>query len=166
MESEVPSRKPGILPGIRHGDDMVRLEVAPVVVASMPPRTGGCCLVAFQPVGNIIVKELLVPYHACQCLAQDTFILNGGFGEQGREKSISFCPTLSKNLILTGKWLRQGCGRQHQINRSGLAWLNSEFVNRSEFGSLLRRIYCRMFTVHQVAMKCIFDIRPGIGRAP
>ena len=43
---------------------------------------------------------------------------------------------------------------------------NREFVNRTEFGSLLGRIHCRQLTIHQVAMKCVFNIRPGVGRAP
>ena len=51
------------------------------------------------------MKKLLIPYHARQCLAQDTVILDASLGQQSFEKSIRFRAAQGKNLIMMDEWL-------------------------------------------------------------
>ena len=65
MEGQVPGGEPGILPLIRHRDDVEPVEVAP---PGVPPglahgRRFGLGRVAVQPPGDIVVEQLLAPQH-------------------------------------------------------------------------------------------------------
>src|SRR5215469_7298099 len=63
MEREVPGGVPGVLPLVRHGDDVLVVEVHPVFVAAAPALDGGLGpgRIAFKPVTNIVVIKLLGP---------------------------------------------------------------------------------------------------------
>jgi hypothetical protein len=73
VEGEVPGRVPGVLPLVRHGDDVGVVHVVPVVVARpglarLLERVGAALL---QPLVDVVVVELLAPQHAGQGLAHD-----------------------------------------------------------------------------------------------
>ena len=66
VEGQIPGRVPGVLPGVRHGDDVTVAQVAPVGVAAHPAslRRRGLGRVAVEPSAHIQVVELLRPQHA------------------------------------------------------------------------------------------------------
>ena len=72
VEGQVPRGVPGILPLVRHGDDVGVVEVLPVAVAAVTvaapaaARLGG---VALEPLRHVVVVELLAPDHAGERLA-------------------------------------------------------------------------------------------------
>ena len=63
MESEIPGGVPGILPFVRHGDDVRVVKRAPVVISAIAARRVGRRLrgIAGEPALHIIVIALLAP---------------------------------------------------------------------------------------------------------
>src|SRR5580700_5836298 len=90
VKAQVPGRIPGILPFVRHGDDVVVIEVGPLLVAAFQAirrrrRTGG---IAFEPGTNVIVIKLLGPQQAAESLAHDVFRVARGF--RGDARGVEF----------------------------------------------------------------------------
>ncbi|MEZ4313309.1 MAG: hypothetical protein R3F14_35255 [Polyangiaceae bacterium] len=71
VEGEVPGGEPGILPLVRHGDDVGDGEVAPLAVSAAAAGVGGRDGVAVEPGGDIVVVELEAPEEAGGGLAVD-----------------------------------------------------------------------------------------------
>src|SRR5215210_508269 len=73
MKRQIPGCKPGILPGVGHGDDVGRIEMRPLAVAAMlaPGWRWRLGWVAGQPFADIVAVELLRPKHTGECLALD-----------------------------------------------------------------------------------------------
>jgi hypothetical protein len=71
MEGQVPGGVPGVLPLVRHGEDVFVVQVFPVAVAAAAPLRRGRRLtgVAPEPFRHVVAVELLVPDHAGQGLA-------------------------------------------------------------------------------------------------
>ena len=65
MKGQVPGRVPRIFPLVGHGNDVFVVEMDPVVIPPGPAfrRRWGECRIAFQPVGDDEVVELLGPEH-------------------------------------------------------------------------------------------------------
>src|SRR6516165_1927087 len=83
MKSKIPGRVPGILPLVRHGDDIGIVEVWPVVVADALMALGRRRLgrITFEPSAEIVVVELLGPQHTRKSLALHIpCIASGGRG--------------------------------------------------------------------------------------
>src|SRR5690242_8098051 len=73
MKSQIPGRKPGVFPLVRHRDHVIADQMEPFAVTDAlarigPERVGS---VFFEPL--IVVEEevLLAPQHAGQCLPHD-----------------------------------------------------------------------------------------------
>ena len=77
MEGEVPRGEPRVLPLVRHGDDVVGVDVAPFRVA--PGQAGGGRLrlsrIAVEPAREAEVIELLAPDYAGEGLPHDRSFL-------------------------------------------------------------------------------------------
>ena len=71
VECEIPGGKPGILPFIRHGDDVAGVDVRPLVVAAFEPfaRRRRRKRIAVEPVADDERIVLFTPQHAGKCLA-------------------------------------------------------------------------------------------------
>src|SRR5437667_7523678 len=63
MESEIPGGVPRVLPFVRHGDDVIVIEMHPASVAPAPALRGGAWKgwIASQPLLDHIVIKLLGP---------------------------------------------------------------------------------------------------------
>ena len=72
VEGEIPRGEPRVLPLVRHGHDVERVERPPVRVAPAEPRRGRRRLrrVAVEPARDVVVVELLAPQHPGEGLAQ------------------------------------------------------------------------------------------------
>ncbi len=84
VERQIPRRVPGILPLVRHRDDVGVHHVRPVgvaVAAAIRPP-GRRATVRRQPGVDVVVVELLAPEHARQGLANDRATIGG---ERGRD---------------------------------------------------------------------------------
>jgi hypothetical protein len=73
LESEVPRREPGVLPGVRHEEDFVVVDVAPGAVAdgATARRWRRARRVAVDPALHVVVVELLAPQQSRHRLADD-----------------------------------------------------------------------------------------------
>ncbi len=73
VKRQIPGRIPGILPLVRHGDDVSVVEMRPIRVASMEPFSGrfGPSRVALQPSIDVVMIELLAPEEAGKRLPLD-----------------------------------------------------------------------------------------------
>ena len=60
MESEIPRGIPGIFPFVRHGDDVIVVEMRPILVAAFFAlgRRRGTSRVSFQPGLDVVVLKL------------------------------------------------------------------------------------------------------------
>ncbi len=75
VEGEIPGGIPGILPFVGHGNDVVVVEMGPILVAAFPTFRGrlGPSGIALEPVMNVVMIELLGPEHPGKGLAHDGF---------------------------------------------------------------------------------------------
>ena len=84
MKREIPGRIPRIFPFVGHGDNVSVIQVGPRVVAALGAflRWGRIAWVAFQPVFDDVVIELLGPQHSGKALTHDILrIRQTGLGE-------------------------------------------------------------------------------------
>src|SRR5438105_14371365 len=74
MEGEIPSRKPGVLPFVRHGEYLIRIEMLPIMVATVLAllRRRRLRRITLEPAPDVIAVELLGPDHSSACLALDS----------------------------------------------------------------------------------------------
>ena len=73
MEGEIPRGVPGILPFVRHGDDVGVVHVVPLRIARrlLGRRQVGIAAPLFEPAVHVVIEELLGPQHPGQGLAHD-----------------------------------------------------------------------------------------------
>ena len=71
VEGEIPSGVPGILPLVRHGNDVGVVQVRPLAVAAALAfrRRWNLPRIAVDPLRNVEIEELLAPDHAGKGLA-------------------------------------------------------------------------------------------------
>ena len=100
MKSQVPTRIPGIFPGIGHQDHVIVAQMLPGVIASMPAffgrrRFGG---IAGEPAKNVVVKELLGPQQTGKGLPlHEPFVSGELGGMHGIIKFIRFRDALGES---------------------------------------------------------------------
>ncbi len=79
VEGQIPGSVPGVFPFVGHGNDVVVVEVRPILIAAFPAvvrrlRPGG---IAFEPGVHVIMVKLLGPKHAGERLAHNGFGVGG-----------------------------------------------------------------------------------------
>ena len=82
VEGQVPGGEPGVLPLVRHGDDVEPVEVTPPGVPPALARLRRFRLgrVAVQPAGDVVVEQLLAPQHPGARLPQHQRLVRAGAG--------------------------------------------------------------------------------------
>ncbi len=133
VESRIPNSKPWIFPFIRHGNDIPAFHVRPAGIA---------CIVSgvlVQPAFHIELVILFGPYHAGQCLPQNTllFLVQSAAG-QGGVKIICFLFSLIDKRIEAGKnFVCSGSG--------GFSAAQAQSEHASFSGRNIQGIVCRRF---------------------
>ena len=105
VKGQVPRRVPGVLPLVRHRDDVGVVEVRPVGVAPSPSpcRRGRLGRVAVEPVLHDVVVELLRPEHAGEGLTHDPALLRGACGRDERVvELVGFSSPRPEDLLEVG----------------------------------------------------------------
>ena len=105
---------PGVLPFVGHGDDIEIVKVLPLMV--VPARSGRGDLrlfrVAPQSLLHIVVKKLLGPDHARQCLTLNLPLIEADIGAlDGRIKGLGLGHTLINKSFKVVKGSSQGSCR-------------------------------------------------------
>ena len=79
VEGQVPGRVPGVLPFVRHRDDVAAVVVAPLAVAPVFAAIGRrrTRRIAVEPLRDIEVEILLAPDQTGQRLALDERLVLG-----------------------------------------------------------------------------------------
>ena len=99
MKSEVPRRIPGVLPFVRHSDDVVIVGMAPSRIAPGFPSFRRRHLVALEPLGDVILIELKASDHSREGLPHyHRLFVARSFGAQCRIIFIGFALSISVRL--------------------------------------------------------------------
>ncbi len=82
MECQIPGRVPGVLPFVRHRDDVAAVVVPPLAIAPMLASLGRrrTRRIAVEPLRDIEVENLLGPDQTSQRLSLDTRLVLGQAG--------------------------------------------------------------------------------------
>ena len=102
MKGEIPDRVPGILPLVRHGDDVAVVHVVPLVVArgGLAVRLERVGAALFEPLVHVVVVELLAPQHSRQGLAHDIGPVGlERRGNDGRIEVVGFLAARLQHLV-------------------------------------------------------------------
>ena len=112
VKRQIPRREPRILPCIAHRDNVRGVEVAPLVVATVPAlrRRPRLARIAAQPLLDVVVEELFGPQHAGEGLALHTSLVDIKRGRLQRcVELVGLIDTSSNQYIeLIGRKLRRG----------------------------------------------------------
>ena len=147
VEGQVPGGEPGILPLVRHRDDVEPVEVAPLGVPPVLAHLGRFRLgrVPVQPAGDVVVEQLLAPQHARGRLPQHQRLIRARAGRrQLRIELVGLGPALRHHLVevladrgrrLGRRAATPGCGRpQPEPQLGGLPGRHGDLVPERAFG--------------------------------
>ncbi len=102
VKGKVPGGEPGILPLVRHREDVARVEVLPIAVSSERPARwrGRLGRVALDPVLHHVIEELLAPEEARVSLPEHTLRLDRKLLlHHARVELIGFADALGENAL-------------------------------------------------------------------
>jgi hypothetical protein len=111
MEGPIPGGEPGELPFVRHRHDVDHVGVRPVAVAPGEAALGRWCLprIPLQPLGDVVVEELLGPQDAGEGLALDAAqVLIPHLALQPGIEPVRLRLALAEDLIEVGEGRRLG----------------------------------------------------------
>ncbi len=163
VKCQVPRGVPGILPLVRHGDDVRVVQMSPLVVATLPALWGWrrIAKIALQPILNYVVIELLGPQHTGEALTHDVLRVRGKVLRYHRcVELVGFAPAESKRLIEAGKGvLAFEIGvSQAQADHDRLARTNREVVVRRCFRAGVFGIHRFFGPMHDVVVNAVFYV--------
>jgi hypothetical protein len=101
VEGQIPGSEPGILPLVRHRDDVVVVHVGPLGIAhpaALRDRHRRSGAVFLQPCVQVIVKVLLGPQHAGESLAHHPGPVLVRFHGGGHDRGIELVGLLTPRL--------------------------------------------------------------------
>src|ERR1700758_4192940 len=140
MKRQVPGRIPGVLPLVRHGQDIRVVEMRPLAVAAMTTAGGWwrLCRISIQPLRNVEVEKLFAPdhsgegltLHAARVRAFDAFL-------QVCVEFVRLADPACEYLREVTKWVRRGCPRQTQAELDAATDRNSCSVPHGRLGARL-----------------------------
>ncbi len=166
MEGEIPGGVPGILPAVRHRDDISIVQVLPLRVASAPParRRRRLPRVAGEPLRDVVIEELLAPYHPREGLP----LHHPRVGVrklllQLAVELVRFAgPELQQPVEVGEQRAGMTRGESHP-DRAGAARGDHDLVPRPRLGSLLRRIHRLGATAHDPLVESILGVHRPAG---
>ena len=164
VERQVPSCEPGILPGVRHGDDIRGVEVPPVPVAPglALRRRGRRGRIAVQPERHVEVVELLGPQQSGNGLAMHPARVRiGDPGGQGGVILVRLVPPLLQDGIEAAGRVRLLIGPQPDTELHGLAGGDGEDGMGGGLGALAVGRHDAGKAVHHEVPDPVLE-RPGI----
>src|SRR6185295_14395416 len=160
---KVPRCIPGILPFVRHGDDIGVVEVRPVGITALEAfmrrfrHTG----IAFEPSIDLVMVELFIPKQAGERLALDParILRESGRREPGI-KLICLLEARSKDCIhvLLGEFWNLLLIGKAQADRLGLSRREREHVLGCGFAAQVIWIDRFLLALHDIVVKTIFHI--------
>ncbi len=170
VEGEVPRGEPRVLPGVRHEDDIVGVEVPPLPVAHAPAARRGRRSrgISVEPFVHVEVEVLLGPEQAGERLAQDACLVRvGGRVPERRVEGIGLALAHSADTVEAGgDILRDGRGLsgrrirvcQPDADDAALARPDHDLVMQGGFRADLRRVD-RRIAVDDVVVDPILGVR-------
>ena len=173
VEGQIPGGEPGILPLVRHRDDVVVEHVGPLGIAHPAPlldrhRRPGA--VFGQPCVQVIVKVLLGPQHAGERLAHHPgavlIRLHGGGHDRGIELVGLLAPRLEDRIEVAERLGRRLRRRAHQAQADDVrcAGPDADLVVSRRLRSFLRRVHRRRITVNNEIIDAVLHVGRGVRR--
>ena len=167
VERQVPCRIPRILPLVGHGNHVGVVQVRPLMVAALATLRGRgrIARIAFEPIFDDVVIELLGPQHAGKTLSHDVLciwreVLRNHCGVE----LVSFVLAEREGFVEAGKGvfaLEIRIGKA-EADDGGLAGADRELVVSGGLGAGVFGIYRILGAVHDVIVDAILDIRSAV----
>ena len=167
MKSQVPVGVPGILPLVRHRDNLVIEHMSPVSVADRDVAFGYWKGMVFrQPARDIEMIVLLAPQHASECLAEDALpvLIELGWRDRAVE-CVSLHPALGEDLVEGSVKSRiiQAAPLQPQSHSCRASGRDIEQVVCGSLGTGLRRVDRGSTAVQQEVVDAVLDKGGSVG---
>ena len=167
VEGEVPRRVPGVLPLVRHRDDVGVVHVMPVLVArgGAPVGLEGGGAALLEPAVDVVVVELLGPEHAGEGLPHHV----GGVGvhglrDDGGVELVGLPPACLHDRVERAAEGRGGRGVvKPQPERLRLAGLDGEGIVRGGLRALLLGIHRVRAAMDDAAVDPVLDEGRPVG---
>ncbi len=175
MEGEVPGRVPGVLPLVRHGDDVVVDHVEPLGVPHALPEQGRSPRphpVLLEPGGHVVVEVLLAPEHAGERLPHHPCPVRIGPHRRRRDapvEDVRLLPPLLQHPVVVpegGRHLRRRRTSEPQPDGAGLAGPDGERDVRRHLGPAPGRVHRGHPAVHHGLVDSVLHVGRGIGLSP
>src|SRR6201991_474056 len=140
MEGKIPGGIPGVFPLVGHRDDVVVIEMTPVRVAAGLPSVRRRKLVTIQPARDVVMIELLAPYHSGKRLPHHgSFVGACVIGCERRIIFISFTAPIGKNLLEAGaeiEWSSRHVAHEAKPELDGLSGGNRDAIPACHLGAV------------------------------
>ena len=166
VERQIPGRVPGILPLVRHGNDVGVIEIAPFGIAAVQARLrrGYLAGITLEPARSIQAVELLAPNQPGECLAlhhalvgrDDVFLQVGVV-------LIGFCAALVKQAFELVEGRREHAPRQPQPVFLPAAGGENRLIPHAGLGAGFRGIDPLRMAADDPLVKTILEIAGGAG---
>ena len=168
VEGQIPGRVPGVLPLVRHRDDVFIDHVEPLrVPGAMIAGMERIGIVFLQPAVPVEEEELLAPQHAGQGLAHHVGGVRGdGRRGHGTVELVRLLEAGRKGFV-NPRPERDGEGLigEAQAHRHRLAGAHHLPIVRRGLRALVGRIHCRLAALHHRVIDPVLGVRKGIGLA-
>ncbi len=164
VEGQVPCRKPGVLPRVRHRQYVAAVEVFPSGVSTIHTRCGrlGHLRIAFEPILDDVVVELLAPQQAGVGLARNQARVRAQVvGKNLRVKRVGFplagCKRFRK-FVVERAGGRSVPAAQTQANAAGFPGLQRHLVVRCGLGPDLLGIHGVLIAANNRSMEGVLNV--------
>ena len=171
VEREVPRRVPRVLPGVRHRDHVVVVEVEPLVVPPSPPlgRRRRLRGVTLEPAFDVVVGELLRPEEPRERLPHDALRVVGVVRRDHRRvELVRLGPALGENgLELRSERIpRDRRVREPEARARARAGAEREPVVRRRLRTDPPRVDRIRSPLDDVAADAVLDVRARVRASP
>ena len=159
VECEVPGSKPGILPFVRHGNNVLVLHMFPVAVSHVIVKIPWCLKfrISVQPFGDVVVIELFIPEKPCKGLSLHIFfVLICYFTLHFGIKPIRFLFPEFKYFIKIKEGIFHFVWTKAEIKGLTFSSFQLGVDEKTRFGPKFLRIYGIYIIMDQIVIDAVF----------